>query len=271
MVFFFFNCQTVEEDSPDLKFYIDGETKRSSVRAASADKLILRLTGARDPGQHFVDSFLLSYRRFLTPKEVLTRLTTRYTMPEAVEDGPLVQLRVLSALRQWLELHCADFLEDDVLKAQLFELIEGRIQKTPTHKGSASQLKKVFERQQAAEEKKKTAKERERAESAAAAATPVAPVNVLEQDVAALAKQITLLEADMYFQIQPRECLNMNWSKHEHLSPNLLRFTRHFNEMSAWVVSEIVNQVQLKIRAAIVSKFIQLAQVTNPNMALSDI
>src|SRR4051812_379826 len=103
----------MEEDSPELKFYIDGETKRSSVRAATADKLVSRLTGARDPGQHFVDSFLLCFRRFFTAKELVTRLAARYQATDNKEEAPVVQLRVLSALRQWLELHCTDFIEDE--------------------------------------------------------------------------------------------------------------------------------------------------------------
>ena len=46
----------------------------------------------------------------------------------------MIQLRVLSALRQWLEHHCADFVEDDALRVQLLEFIDTRVQKTAKHR-----------------------------------------------------------------------------------------------------------------------------------------
>jgi hypothetical protein len=78
-----------------------------------------------------------------------------------------------------------------------------------------------------------------------------------------LARQMTLLDYELFQRIRPCEYNNLAWTKKnkESLSPNLLRMIRRFNEVSIWVQSTIVNGKSVKKRAAIVDKFVKIAQV----------
>jgi hypothetical protein len=47
-----------------------------------------------------------------------------------------------------------------------------------------------------------------------------------------IAKQFCLIEFEIYQNIAPMEFINLNWSKHKHLAPNILSFIAHFNNVN---------------------------------------
>lgn len=65
----------------DPKFVIfDGERQNKdelSIRAASLNQLIMRLTSTRVVDLDFVNTFLLTYHSFTTPEEVMLKLEER--------------------------------------------------------------------------------------------------------------------------------------------------------------------------------------------------
>ncbi|XP_026865622.2 ras-specific guanine nucleotide-releasing factor RalGPS1 isoform X3 [Electrophorus electricus] len=76
------------------------------------------------------------------------------------------------------------------------------------------------------------------------------------------AGQITLMDAPVFKAIQPEELASCGWNKKEKhsLAPNVVAFTRRFNQVSFWVVREILTAQTLKIRAEILSHFIKTAK-----------
>ncbi|XP_077963935.1 ras-specific guanine nucleotide-releasing factor RalGPS2 isoform X2 [Gasterosteus aculeatus] len=76
------------------------------------------------------------------------------------------------------------------------------------------------------------------------------------------AGQITLMDSPVFKAIQPEELSSCGWNKKEKhsSSPNVVAFTRRFNQTSFWVVREILHAQTLKIRAEVLSVYIRTAK-----------
>uniref|UniRef100_A0AAQ4QRD4 Ras-specific guanine nucleotide-releasing factor RalGPS1 n=1 Tax=Gasterosteus aculeatus aculeatus TaxID=481459 RepID=A0AAQ4QRD4_GASAC len=87
--------------------------------------------------------------------------------------------------------------------------------------------------------------------------------DVLKVTPEEFASQITLMDAPVFKAIHPEELASCGWiGKEKHrLSPNVVAFTRRFNQVSFWLVREILTAQTLKIRAEILSHFVKIAKL----------
>jgi len=69
---------------------------------------------------------------------------------------------------------------------------------------------------------------------------------------------MTLLDAELFLKIEIPEVLIWAQEQNEERSPNLTRFTEHFNKMSYWARSRILEQNEAKDRERYVVKFIKI-------------
>jgi hypothetical protein len=79
-----------------------------------------------------------------------------------------------------------------------------------------------------------------------------------------VADQLTLIEWEMYCQVDAREFLHLNWKKEDakkrKLATNVINLVERFNAVSYWVATEIVMQTDVKTRVQVLKKFIGVAE-----------
>ncbi|KAJ8286562.1 hypothetical protein GJAV_G00040600 [Gymnothorax javanicus] len=73
-----------------------------------------------------------------------------------------------------------------------------------------------------------------------------------------IADQLTLLDAELFYKIEIPEVLLWAKEQNEEKSPNLTQFTEHFNNMSYWVRSIIIQQEKPQDREKLLLKFIKI-------------
>jgi hypothetical protein len=83
-----------------------------------------------------------------------------------------------------------------------------------------------------------------------------------DMDPIEIARQITLIEFELYKAISPTQCLNQAWNKNgkEETAPDVLKMIRWSNDISAWVNTEILKREAPKDRADNIKFFIRIAQ-----------
>lgn len=182
------------------------------IRAASVDELVRKLIDARQP-PHYTQSFILTYRAFITPAELFKKIAAYYT-PTA---GEKMQRRILQVLKSWIEHYILDFQDEEQLEKLLDEFIDFKVE--PDQQMEAHELRKSNEQRKGLRDAERTAMsatataEKDKPKAGNTAGAPVVNVADLSEDD--LAKQITALESEMFLAIRPRECLNQAWNKKE--------------------------------------------------------
>lgn len=82
--------------------------------------------------------------------------------------------------------------------------------------------------------------------------------NLLDFKSSELAEQMTLLDAELFLRIEIPEVLVWAQEQNEEKSPNLTQFTEHFNKMSYWARSKILQQPEARDRERYVMKYIKI-------------
>jgi hypothetical protein len=98
-------------------------------------------------------------------------------------------------------------------------------------------------------------------------AIPILPKNTIEMNLAnvaakEIARQLTMIEFDIFRSIRLQEISWQSWNKHGGVgSPNVTAMIERFNKVGFWVATEMVNQKHHTLRVAILKKLIKIAHV----------
>ncbi|XP_078505330.1 son of sevenless homolog 1 [Lissotriton helveticus] len=283
-----------EPDSEENILFEESVQPKSGIpilKAGTVVKLIERLTYHMYADPNFVRTFLTTYRSFCKPQELLSLLIERFEIPEpepteadriAMENGdqPLsaelkrfrkeyvqpVQLRVLNVCRHWVEHHFYDFERDESLLERLEDFI-GTVRGKAMKKWVESITKIIL--------RKKQAQANGPSHNITFESSPPAiewhicrPGQTKEFDLLTLhpieiARQLTLLESELYRAVQSSELVGSVWTKEdkESNSPNLLKMIRHTTNLTLWLEKSIVETENLDERVIVVSRIIEILQV----------
>ncbi|KAL6060557.1 pleckstriny domain-containing family H member 1-like isoform X2 [Balamuthia mandrillaris] len=189
--------------------------------------------------------------------------TTAFSSPASGVKDPS-KIRVCTVLLNWLELSFRDFVEDPKLTDRLLRFIDQSLLTKPQWQNLAQKLKHSIK-------KKVFPKKRSKEAFLTAAPEPILPTlfdetsnafDILDLSPLEVARQLTLLEFELFYKIQPKEFLSNGWSagKNKETAPNIIVTIERFNKVSEWVTSTVVNAEELRLRAAVLTRFITIAE-----------
>eukprot|EP00026_Physarum_polycephalum_P003142 Phypoly_transcript_03151.p1 GENE.Phypoly_transcript_03151~~Phypoly_transcript_03151.p1 ORF type:complete len:727 (+),score=161.57 Phypoly_transcript_03151:83-2263(+) len=252
-----------EEESEDLILAKNEETGKTFIKGGTLDKLVERLTYDRTPETDYAIAFLLTYRSFTTPMELLEKLIARYNIePKEPLTGDqlalfekkkkIIQLRVGNVLKMWLDKHFHDFQNDGNLVHRVINFVETQITKDMETIGKT--ITKLLAHQRGVLSFSFNTPPPTTFVPKSADFSDFEPVEV--------ARQLTLIEYDLYRGIEAKECLNQAWGKpnKEELAPHIVLMIKRFNLVSAWVATEILRSDKLVDRILKVKKFLNIAK-----------
>ncbi|KAI5612901.1 rap guanine nucleotide exchange factor 1 isoform X3, partial [Silurus asotus] len=221
------------------------------VRAGSSDILLVHATETdRKDLVLYCEAFLTTYRTFITPEDLIKKLHYRYpllyTFKKRVSKNTFfVLVRVVDEL-------CVVELTEDILR-QLMDLVFRLV-----CNGELSLARVLRKNILDKVEQKRQLQHTHILQPLAARGVSARPGTLHDFRSHEIADQLTLLDAELFYKIEIPEVLLWAKEQNEEKSPNLTQFTEHFNNMSYWVRSIIIQQEKAQDREKLLLKFIKV-------------
>ncbi|KAK7504449.1 hypothetical protein BaRGS_00004315 [Batillaria attramentaria] len=224
------------------------------IRGGSIDALIVHATAAGKTEFMYQEAFLTTYRTFISPRDLIDKLLYRFhKFHHAVDGRKKLSRNSFSLLIRVIDELGHTELEEEIVERQVALVYELLCQ---CELGLARLLRR------------KVLEKCEQKQAAQDAPPPVNPVqsidlssntpDLLSFKSGDIAEQMTLLDAQLFQQIEIPEVLLWARVQSEEQSPHLTTFTEHFNKMSYWCRTRILTQEDPKEREKYLMKFIKI-------------
>ncbi|KAI9318088.1 ras guanine nucleotide exchange factor domain-containing protein [Dichotomocladium elegans] len=248
-------------------------TGDGNVKSGTLAALVERLTPHDQLDMNFIRTFLLTYRSFCMARQLFELLVARFNQP--VPDGltaaefedwrerkqKVIQLRVFNVFKMWIEYYFSTE-EDQNLLDDVLQFIHA----TPDF-FAKNQLERVIQQLQNDSDnpvRKMVSMPRDAPE-------PMLPRNMtkfrlLDIPPLELARQMAIMNFDLYRSIKPSECLHKGWSGADdgsQSSPNVRKTIDYNNRVTLWVCGSILSSRDAKKRSEIVKYWIQVSEKCN--------
>ncbi|XP_058127342.1 guanine nucleotide-releasing factor 2 [Anopheles coustani] len=249
------------EDGPDVK-------------GGHPDALIIHATRVQKNSDDecledaYGEAFITTFRTFISPLELIQKLSHRYTVYHCqINDAKQKAAKECFSL---LVRVVNDLTTPDLSERLLVILMNFDYQLVSAGHLNMAKLLRVKLIEKALVYKQKTSLN---VQSISPRSLISSPPTLLDLKSAEIAEQMTLLDAELFQKIEIPEVLIWAQEQCEERSPNLTRFTEHFNKMSYWARTQILSQNDAKDREKHVIKFIKimkhLRKINNYNSYLA--
>ncbi|KAH7915727.1 ras guanine nucleotide exchange factor domain-containing protein [Hygrophoropsis aurantiaca] len=240
----------------------DGTVKAGTL-GGLVDKLIHEQTSDQDIS--FQKTFLLTFRTFVSPEDLLNLLMERFERYPSQSMGLYkgnnrgeglvrsVHDRILAVLASWME-NDRLFNEDPHISKTVTKFLSGI--HAPAHSvftaRSMLQSNGSLARQQSTNRKRKVGSKKYRRPKSNT-------VDLLRWDPNDIAEQLCLFEFDYYAAVRPQECLNWRKAHSGKDVANIIAFFDTHEQLSVWVKMSVFSGDTSKKRANIVDFWIRVA------------
>ncbi|KAJ5935587.1 hypothetical protein N7466_005134 [Penicillium verhagenii] len=255
------------ESQEEIIYDHNGGTE--SVKAGTLAALVEHLTRHDTLDAVFNRTFLTTYKYFISTSALIDLLIARFdSLPssEVDETRPLIRVRVINILKQWLE-HFWTEPKSSEADQNLLRLREFASRATvATETSAVAQLLEIIQRRMAGISHMKVSRL-----SMSNPPKPILPrkldkLSFLKIDAKELARQLTIMEAHVFAKIQPKELLNKSWQKKQSFTdpepaPNIRGLIQYSNQLSNWVGALILAESEMKKRAQIIGHLVNIANV----------
>jgi hypothetical protein len=246
-------------NEPDTPQNIQFEEGTNKINLATFSKLIERVTSPNLDDSTLLKEIMLTYHSFATSKELFTGLIERFKTCPNDPSKRVVKLRVFAVFKHWVDNHWHDFSKEPGLISELEKFCHNCIQRDPSLKAPAEQVATSLRNKLNAKETTLIATPRYRL-------PPKLPKNpndpIMKMDPEEVARQLTLIDFDLFSKIQPYECYGLAWMKKDRdkRAPGIVAMAEHFNYISGWVATTIVTTEDFVKRTRVIDKFLMMAK-----------
>ncbi|KAL3468181.1 ras guanine nucleotide exchange factor domain-containing protein [Aspergillus heterothallicus] len=249
------------------------------VKAGTLEGLVHNLTRPDKLDASFNRTFLTTYNYFTSGPELVQHLLHRFECPPpttlspseasewAAKPQPLVQLRVVNILRQWLETFWAEPTSPETHRNLLtLQLFAAHLAPTSDFSAAQQQLLELIRCHLTGAERRKRSQP-----SISNPPKPILPrkltkLQFLKIDPKEIARQLTLIESSMFAKVQLRELMHKSWQKKDEgqdglgpRAPNVRGLIRFFNQLSSWIGALILAESDLKTRTQVIGHLVNVA------------
>lgn len=246
----------------------DYNSEYPAVKSATIEKLIVGLTPENYFDQDFTFAFLFNYRSFTNAETIIDLLRLRWNLPapqkpsksglsidnDTFEKKKLkpIRLRIYNVIKMWIEDHWKD------IDKETNTLLKDFITEMSLDMPQAVSLCKLLDNPKSRDDLMFDQKPPK----------PFIPMNlkstmtILDLHPEEVARQMTIIDSNLFRGIKPQEFLNLGWTKSdkETRAPGILAMISSFNHVTYWISTEIISQQDLKTRATVITRFICVAQ-----------
>ncbi|KAJ6229334.1 ras guanine nucleotide exchange factor i-related [Anaeramoeba flamelloides] len=237
------------------------------LHCANINKLVEKLTSDQSTVQ-YRNTFIMTYQSFMTPLQLLNKLKQRYNVPAKKEgedemtwkkNRDFITIRVISALKNWIETEFNDI--DEKIVEKLKDFIRRVIK--PEKERSATSLLNAIKDQREKREKQSLLRTTEQAPP------PIVPKNIFHPKLSLsdiceeeFARQLTLLVSDLFRKIKPSELAKQQWTKKKPTGKvlNIVACFNKFNGFGRYIATEIVTPKTVKERAKAWQRFAKMGK-----------